>query len=65
MKMKLDALHSKTSVQSFKECWNPLGKDYDLLKEFCGDLVSVMTGTSSVESDFLLINWTGIHIQSY
>ena len=57
VKMKLDAHHSKTSVQSFKECWSPLGKDHDVLKEFCGGLASVMPGTSSVESDFSLINW--------
>ena len=58
MMMKLDAHYSKTSGQSFKECWTPLRKDYDALKEFCGSLARVMPGTSSVESDFLLINWT-------
>ena len=58
VKMKLDAHHLMTSVQSFKECWSPLGKDYDALNEFCGGLASVMPGMSSVESDFSLINWT-------
>jgi hypothetical protein len=48
VKMKLDAHHSKTSVQSFKECWTPLGKDCDALEELCGGLASVMPGTSSV-----------------
>jgi hypothetical protein len=59
VKMKLDAHHSKTSVQSFKECWTPLGKEYDALKEFCGSLASLMPGMSSVQSDFLFINWSG------
>jgi thioredoxin-related protein len=58
VKMNLDTHHSKTSFKSFKEGWSPLGKDYDALKEFCGNLAGVMPGTSSMESDFLLINWT-------
>ena len=49
---------SHSAVQSFKECWSPLGKDYNALKEYCGGLASVMPGTSSVEADFSLINWT-------
>ncbi|KAI2490908.1 hypothetical protein MHU86_23673 [Fragilaria crotonensis] len=58
MKLRLDANHSASKVQSFKDSWSPLGKDFDALKEFCGGLASVMPGTSSVESDFSLINWT-------
>ena len=58
MKLRLDANHSTNKVQSFKDSWSPLGKEYDALKEFCGGLASVMPGTSSVESDFSLINWT-------
>jgi hypothetical protein len=50
--------HSTNKVQSFKDSWSPLGKEYDALKEFCVGLVSVMPGTSLVESDFSLINWT-------
>jgi hypothetical protein len=56
--MRLDANHSTNKVQSLKDSWSPLGKEYDALKEFCGGLASVMPGTSSVESDFSLINWT-------
>jgi hypothetical protein len=58
LKMRLEAVHSHSAVQSFKECWSPLGKDYNALKEYCGGLASVMPGTSSVEADFSLINWT-------
>lgn len=47
-----------TAVQSFEQCWAPLGNDYEDLQQFCGGIASVMPGTSSVESDFSLINWT-------
>ncbi|KAI2494554.1 hypothetical protein MHU86_19969 [Fragilaria crotonensis] len=59
MKLRLEAVHAQSAVQSFKECWSPLaGKEYNARKEFCGGLASVMPGTSSVEADFSLINWT-------
>lgn len=47
-----------TTVQSFEQCWGPLGKDFEYLKWYCGGIASIMPGTSSVESDFSLINWT-------
>jgi hypothetical protein len=55
--MILEAVHSHSAVQSFKEFWNPLGKHYNALKEYCGGLASVMSGTSLVEADFSCINW--------
>jgi hypothetical protein len=58
LKMRLDAVHSQSNLQAFKDSWSPLGKEYNGLREFCGGLASVMPGTSSVESDFSLINWT-------
>ncbi|KAI2492556.1 hypothetical protein MHU86_22007 [Fragilaria crotonensis] len=39
MKLRLDANHSASKVQSFKDSWSPLGKDFDALKEFCGALL--------------------------
>jgi hypothetical protein len=54
----LDALHSQGTLQAYKDSWNPLGKEYNAFKEFCGGIASVMPGTSSVESNFSLINWT-------
>ncbi len=65
LKLRLDANHSTSKVQSFKDSWSPLRKDYDALKEYCGGLASVMPGTSSVESDFSLITGPGIHIRSH
>ncbi len=58
LKIRLEAVHSHSAVQSFKECWSPLGKDYNALKEYCGGLASVMPCTSLVEADFSLNNWT-------
>ncbi len=60
LKMRLEEAvpHTHSAVQSVKECWSPLGKDYNALKECGGGLASVMPGTSLVEADFSLINWT-------
>ena len=56
LKSVLEAKHSKADA-SFEECWSPLANKYNELKNFCGGVASVMPGTSSVESDFSLINW--------
>jgi hypothetical protein len=45
-------------VQTFEQCWTPLRGEFHDLQRFCGAIASVMPGTSSVESDFSLINWT-------
>jgi hypothetical protein len=34
-----------------------VGTGFELLKEFCGSIATVMAGTASVESDFSEINW--------
>jgi len=56
LKSVLEAKHSKADA-SFEECWSPLANKYNELKNFCGGVASVMPRTSSVESDFSLINW--------
>ncbi len=56
LKSVLEAKYSKADA-SFEECWSPLANKYNELKNFCGGIASVMPGTSSVESDFSLINW--------
>jgi len=43
---------------SFEHCWIPLGSEFEDMQRFCGAIASIMPGTSSVESDFSLINWT-------
>jgi hypothetical protein len=58
LKVRGDIVHSaESAVQSLKECWSSLGKEYNALKEYCGGIASVMPATSSVESDFF-VNWT-------
>jgi len=50
--------HACFTVQSFEQCWRPLGSEFEDLQRFCGAIASIMAGTSTVESDFSLINWT-------
>lgn len=58
-KRALEEAHAGHSAsQAFEASWRPLGSEYDDLKQFCGGIASVMPGTSSVEADFSLINWT-------
>ena len=57
LKSVLEANHSKPNA-SFEDYWSPLGNKYNDLKNFCGGIACLMPGTSSVESDFLLINRT-------
>ena len=46
------------TVKSFEQCWGAPGNDFEHLQWFCWEIESVMLRTSSVESDFSLINWT-------
>ena len=48
----------KSTGDSFQTCWKPLGNKFKKLRQYCGGVASVMPGTSSVESDFSIINWT-------
>jgi hypothetical protein len=43
---------------SFQKAWKPLKGRFKELREYCAGVATVMPGTSSVESDFSLINWT-------
>ena len=47
-----------STVQSFEQFWSPLGSEFEDLQRFCGAISSIMPGTSSVKSNFSLINWT-------
>mgnify|MGYP003321281629 CR=1 FL=1 len=58
LKAVLEQAHTRENVQSFDECWSPLGTKYSDLHRFCAGMASVMPGTSSVEADFSLISWT-------
>ena len=47
----------KGTKQQFENAWEE-AKGYNNLKQYCGGLASIMPGTSTVEADFSLINWT-------
>ncbi|KAG7357173.1 hypothetical protein IV203_001861 [Nitzschia inconspicua] len=55
--MLLDA-QASCAVQLLEKCWSQLGSGFEQLRMFCGAIASIMPSTSSVESDFSLINWT-------
>jgi hypothetical protein len=50
-------LQNTTSTDGFRESWAPLGARFPMLRDFCGGLATVFPGTSSVESDFSVLNW--------
>jgi len=47
-----------SAVQSFEQFWSPLWSEIEDLQRFCGAIASNIPGTSTVESDFSLINLT-------
>jgi len=46
------------AFESFEQCWSPLGSEFEDLQRNCGAIVRIIPGSSRVESDFALINWT-------
>jgi hypothetical protein len=42
---------------SFADGWRRLGVRFPKLRQFCGGIATVFPGTSTVESDFGVINW--------
>eukprot|EP00171_Calliarthron_tuberculosum_P004072 IDg4072t1 len=52
-----DALESLPSIVSFADSWRPVGLRFRKLRQFCGGIATVFPGTSTVESDFSVINW--------
>ena len=54
MKQVLDKC---SSVTTFDDGWSDVEELFKRLNEFCGDLATAFPGTSSVESDFSILNW--------
>ena len=53
-----DAIQSSKDCSSFEEGWKCIGSGrFEELKEFCGSLATVFPGTSTVESDFSVVNY--------
>ena len=50
-------LNSHNERTSFEDGWNPLQGRFNTLKDFCGGLASVFPSTSTVESNFSVINY--------
>ena len=53
----------KRSIDSFdkgkayRDAWNGLHNTYPLMERFFGGLVTIFLGTSTVESDFLVVKY--------
>ena len=54
LKNKLNSHNYRTS---FEDGWNPLQGRFNTIKDFYGGLASIFPGTSTVESDFSVINY--------
>jgi hypothetical protein len=52
-----EALELQPSIVSFADGWRPLGQRFSKLRQFCCGIATVFPGTSTVESDFNVINW--------
>ncbi|CAK9274757.1 unnamed protein product [Sphagnum jensenii] len=52
-----DDIDSLSSNSSFKDCWSLLGARFPNLMEYCGVVATLFPGTSTVESDFLIMRW--------
>jgi hypothetical protein len=52
-----EQVRSQPATSGFAESWAPVGTRFPRLIQFCGGLATVFPGTSSVESDFSVINW--------
>jgi hypothetical protein len=58
LQQSLKEAHSEFTVSSFQNCGSPLGSKFNELRQYAGGIATVMAGTSCVESDFSLINWS-------
>jgi hypothetical protein len=52
-----DDIDSFSSSSSFKDGWSLLGAQFMNLMEYCGVIAMLFLGTSTIESDFLIICW--------
>ena len=51
-------LDANNKMKSFRNSWSYLEHKFDLLREYCGGIVSIMPGTATVEQNFSLISWS-------
>jgi len=55
--MLKDGIDSLSSNSSFKDGWSLLGAQFPSLLEYCGVVATLFPGTSTIESDFLILRW--------
>jgi hypothetical protein len=51
------ALEKQLDTVSFTDGWEALRHRFPKLRQFCGSITTVFPGTSTVESDFSILNW--------
>ncbi len=54
LKQAIDGLDGQSS---FRDGWSLIGSIFPNLMEYCGVLATIFPGTSTVESDFLVLRW--------
>jgi hypothetical protein len=54
LKQAIDGLNDRSS---FRDGWSLIGSRFPNLMEFCGVLATIFPGTSTVESDFSVLQW--------
>jgi hypothetical protein len=54
LKQSIDAISNQSP---FKDGWSLLGRQFPNLMELCGVITTLFPGTSTVESDFLILHW--------
>jgi hypothetical protein len=50
-------LEKQSDLVTFREGWEPFGQHFPKLRQFCAGIATVFPGTSTVESDFSVLNW--------
>jgi len=52
------ALNNCDDSTSFETSWSIVkGRDFDVLRDFCGGIATMFANTASVESDFSILGW--------
>jgi hypothetical protein len=50
-------LEKQSNPVAFSDGWEPFGQHFPKLRQFCAGIATVVPGTSTVESDFRVLNW--------
>lgn len=57
LKSALDKYSENVSIKSFDTAWAIVEGRFEILRDFCGGIVTVFPNTASVESDFSILGW--------